>query len=99
MPAEQPPLVLKGGALFDSAARSFRAPADILCREGRIAQVAPSIDPPLGASVIDCSGRYVLPGLIDCHVHITASGDPSELNNARGELWPCERGEQRGMRG
>lgn len=35
--------------------------------------------------VIDCTGKYLLPGLIDCHVHLTASGDPGELNNVRND--------------
>ena len=96
LPAEQQPLLLKGGAIFDSAGRTFRAPVDILCRNGRIAQIARSIDPPSDATVIDCSGRYVLPGLIDCHVHLTSSGDPGDLNNVRSEplavrAWRAER--------
>lgn len=32
---------------------------------------------------LDCRGKYVIPGLIDCHVHLSGSGDPQELNAAR----------------
>ncbi len=58
---------------------------DIVCRGGRIAELAAGATMPAGAAVIDCSGQYLLPGLIDCHVHLTASGNPNELNDARGE--------------
>ena len=45
-------------------------PADILCREGRIAALlAPGESRPEG-EVLDASGCYVLPGGIDAHVHL-----------------------------
>lgn len=83
MPAETAPIVLAGGVVFDGELRTFRH-ADVLVRDGRIAGVAPAISPPPGARSIDASGWYLLPGLIDCHVHLTAKGDPGELNDMRG---------------
>ncbi len=35
------------------------------------------------ARTLDCTGMFILPGLIDCHVHITGSGDPNELAASR----------------
>lgn len=75
-----PPLVLSGGMVFDSATRTFRK-ADLLARAGRIRMAPPGET--AGARSIDCSGKFIIPGLIDCHVHITGSGDPAELNAAR----------------
>jgi imidazolonepropionase-like amidohydrolase len=66
--------------VFDSATRTFRK-ADLLARAGRI-RMAPARET-AGARSIDCSGKFIIPGLIDCHVHITGSGDPAELNAAR----------------
>src|SRR5579871_2586430 len=44
---------------------------------GRIAEVAEGfVDPPPGARVIDLRDRFVLPGLIDCHVHLTGQLGP-----------------------
>lgn len=78
--AENPPLVLRGGAYFDSGTRSFRS-GDIALAEGRIGPIGSA--PPSDARTIDCSGAFVIPGLIDCHVHLSGSGDPQELNAAR----------------
>ncbi len=45
--------------------------ASVLVREDRIALVsAGTIDPPPGATVIDGTGKYLLPGLIDTHIHL-----------------------------
>ncbi|MGI8925020.1 MAG: amidohydrolase family protein [Tepidiformaceae bacterium] len=87
MPAEAPPLLLKGGAVFDSETRSFRAGVDVLCREGRLA-LGRSESGLAGVEEIDCEGLFILPGLIDCHVHITSAGDPNELNDARKQPAP-----------
>jgi hypothetical protein len=45
-------------------------PRDILIEGNRIAQVGRIATPPAGAVVIDGSGRYVLPGLINMHGHL-----------------------------
>ncbi|HYO83060.1 MAG TPA: amidohydrolase/deacetylase family metallohydrolase [Bryobacteraceae bacterium] len=43
---------------------------DVAIRAGRIAAVAPAIEPARAARVIDVKGLYVVPGLIDIHVHV-----------------------------
>jgi imidazolonepropionase-like amidohydrolase len=45
---------------------------DILVENGRIARVAQNISAPAGAQVIDGSGKYVMPGIIDAHSHMMA---------------------------
>ena len=50
----------------------------ILIRDGKIAEVGTDIKAPDGATVIDASGEFVLPGIIDCHSHIAVSGDVNE---------------------
>ena len=39
-------------------------------RDGKIALIAKNIDPNLGKQVIDATGLYVTPGLVDIHVHV-----------------------------
>ncbi|HSG07011.1 MAG TPA: amidohydrolase family protein [Longimicrobiales bacterium] len=45
---------------------------DILVRDGKIAQVGTGIQAPQGAHVVDGTGKYVTPGIIDAHSHIAA---------------------------
>ncbi len=42
----------------------------ILIRDGKIAAVGASIDAPAGTTIVDATGQYVMPGIIDCHSHI-----------------------------
>jgi imidazolonepropionase-like amidohydrolase len=81
-------LLLRNAAVFDSDARTFRAGVDLLCVNGRIGALGAGAAAPEGARSIDCSRLWLLPGLIDCHVHITSAGEPMELNNARAEPAP-----------
>lgn len=73
-----PDLLLRGGFTWDHETRSFRQGIDVLCRDGRIVALGLH-DAPADMPVLDCAGRYVLPGLIDCHVHLTSGGDAGEL--------------------
>ena len=48
---------------------SYRA--DILVEDGRIAEIGKGLATPDGAEVCDASGKLVLPGAIDAHVHVS----------------------------
>ena len=50
----------------------------ILIKDGKIAEVGPSIKAPKDAQVIDAGGQFVIPGIIDCHSHIAVDGDVNE---------------------
>src|SRR2546423_1652806 len=43
--------------------------ADILVRNGKIAAVGPNLKASANATVVDATGKYVTPGIIDCHSH------------------------------
>jgi imidazolonepropionase len=49
----------------------------IACRQGRIAYAGPAADAPAfeADERIDCDGRWITPGLIDCHTHLIHGGD------------------------
>jgi len=50
----------------------------ILIRDGKIAAVGKNVRVPSGAKVIDATGMYVIPGIIDAHSHIAADGGLNE---------------------
>ena len=50
----------------------------ILVRDGKIAAVGTDVQAPAGAKVIDGTGLFVMPGIIDCHTHIAVDGDVNE---------------------
>ena len=63
--------------------------ATVLIRAGRIAAVYPTASRPApnGARVEDLSGKWLIPGLIDAHVHITeSSGDLAHFRDLLGRL-------------
>jgi imidazolonepropionase-like amidohydrolase len=50
----------------------------ILIRDGKIAAVGATVDAPSTATVIDASGLFVTPGIIDCHSHMAIEGGVNE---------------------
>jgi hypothetical protein len=67
------------GRLFDATSESYRQNVAIRIEDARVAAVGAQIPP--GAEVIDLSKYTVLPGLIDCHVHLDSRSDHFE------EIW------------
>lgn len=51
----------------------------VAVRGERIAYAGPAIDlPPAlvqGSEIVDCAGRWITPGLVDCHTHLVYGGD------------------------
>jgi dihydroorotase len=75
--------LLRGGRVIDPA-HGVDGPRDVLVRDGKIAQVS---ETPLTASdvpEISARGRWVLPGLIDLHVHLREPGDEGKETIATG---------------
>ncbi|MEZ5734238.1 MAG: amidohydrolase family protein [Novosphingobium sp.] len=64
-------LLVRNGTVIDGTGAPGRK-ADIRVREGRIAEIAPSLEPQ-GEQVIDATGAVVTPGFIDSHTHFDAT--------------------------
>ena len=62
---------IKCGRLLDVKAGTYIQGAVILVEGERITAVGTSVGIPQGSEVIDLSRMTVLPGLIDCHTHLT----------------------------
>ena len=65
---------IHAGRLIDRPGKPVRGPATIVVENGRIVAVRDGIVAPdrADAKVIDLTGKTVLPGLIDSHVHLTS---------------------------
>lgn len=74
-------LVLRDANVFDSAAGRMLPHRTVVVRGDRIDVVAEAIPTDVGkdARVIDCAGRYVVPGLIDAHVHLVHLADRTRV--------------------
>jgi imidazolonepropionase-like amidohydrolase len=67
-------LVIVGGRVWDGTGSDPR-PATVVVRDDRIVGVqSSSATLPAAAARIDAAGAFVMPGLIDCHVHLSSTG-------------------------
>lgn len=62
---------IRAGHLIDPATGKISDNQIILVRDGKIVEVGPGVSIPAGASVIDLSQSWLMPGLMDAHVHLT----------------------------
>ncbi len=69
---EQYDLLLKGGHVIDPR-NKINEIRDVAIRDRKIAAVAPTIDATTAYKSVDLKGLYVIPGLVDIHVHVFAS--------------------------
>lgn len=68
--------VIHNARIFDGTSDALTAPMSVMIQGNKIARIAPAIEAPTGAAVIDAAGRTLMPGLIDAHTHISWSTVP-----------------------
>lgn len=74
------PFILAGATVFDGVSAQPRTGWSILADKGRIQWLGPAdATPSFNGPTYQASGYMVLPGLIDCHVHLANDGDPDFL--------------------
>ncbi|MGX1162177.1 imidazolonepropionase-like amidohydrolase [Arthrobacter sp. SLBN-100] len=65
-------LVIRHASVLDVSAGTYSV-ADVVSSDGKISSVGPDAEAPPGAHEVDGTGKFIIPGLIDCHVHVVAS--------------------------
>jgi imidazolonepropionase-like amidohydrolase len=83
-PVQAQSLLVHGGTLIDGTGRGVTPDAQILIRDGVIADIRSggSLDNPAGVQVVEANGKFIIPGLIDSHIHYRDSN--AELFLAHG---------------
>ena len=107
------PVLIRGGTVMTAAGEEIER-GDVLLVDGRIEAVGSGIDAPPGATVLDATGRFVTPGIIDAHSHLGVApspgvegmGDTNEATNpvtaevwAAHGVWPHDPGFERALAG
>jgi dihydroorotase len=79
------PFFLRGGRVIDPAS-GIDDNYDVLVIDGEIDALEPagSIEPPADAETLECGGLWIMPGLIDVHVHLRDPGFPQKETIATG---------------
>jgi imidazolonepropionase-like amidohydrolase len=77
-------IVLTNASLIDGSGAAMQRGVTIVIEGGRIVDMGLSVRAPAGSSVIDLSGKYVVPGIINGHGHVgPAPRDPQLRQYAR----------------
>lgn len=67
-------LLLTNGRVLD-AETGFDQIADVAISSGKVERIETDIDPATADDVVDLSGKWVMPGMIDSHVHVANAAD------------------------
>jgi imidazolonepropionase-like amidohydrolase len=78
VPAQTPNAVLIQNATILTVTQGTIEHGSILIRDGKIAAVGADVQVPAGITVIDATGQFIIPGIIDCHSHIAVDGSVNE---------------------
>ena len=80
-------LLLKGGHVIDPKGK-ISAVRDVAIQDGRIAAVSAGIPVSKARKVVDVSGLYVTPGLIDLHAHVFSGTNGGMLAGGHSSIFP-----------
>jgi imidazolonepropionase-like amidohydrolase len=66
-------VLIKNGTVL-TVTKGTLEQTDVLIKDGKISQIGKNITAPAGVKVLDASGHFVMPGIIDAHSHIALDG-------------------------
>jgi imidazolonepropionase-like amidohydrolase len=77
------PVVIRNATIMTAAGQEIPN-GSILLRDGRIIAVGPAVDAPADAVIVDGTGKYVTPGVIDTHSHLGVYAAPGTFGEDDG---------------
>src|SRR5256886_14672428 len=77
-PPDVQPVILIQNATVLTVTQGTIEHGSVLIKDGKISEVGPNVKAPSGAQIIDGTGMFVTPGIIDCHSHIAVDGSVNE---------------------
>jgi imidazolonepropionase-like amidohydrolase len=82
-------VVIRNGTIMTATHGTIQR-GSVLVRNGKIAAVGTNVDVPGGATIIDATGKFVTPGIIDSHSHMALGGntDKDDINEATSPVTP-----------
>jgi len=112
-PLPSTPTLLRGGTVMTAAGQVIPN-GQVLMVDGRIAAVGATVEAPANATVVDATGRWVTPGVIDTHSHLGVYASPGVQAHSDGNeatqpntaevwaehsVWPHDPGFTRALEG
>ena len=82
-PAAAEPVLIRNATVMTGTGETL-AGADVLMVDGRIERVGKELRAPRDAKVVDATGRFVTPGIIDVHSHLGVYPSPGVLAHSDG---------------
>ncbi len=82
VPGQAELLAITNATIWTCGPQGVLENATLLIKSGRIVAVGTDVEVPKGAQLIDASGKYISPGIIDCHSHMGTDGGVNEGTQA-----------------
>jgi imidazolonepropionase-like amidohydrolase len=80
-PVQPAAVLVRNATIWTAGAQGTIENADLLVRGGKIVSVGKGLKAPSGATVVDGTGKHVMPGILDCHSHSAILDQVNECTN------------------
>jgi imidazolonepropionase-like amidohydrolase len=82
VPARDASFAIMGATILTAGPQGTIEKGTILVKDGKIAAIGASVDLPSGLPVVNATGQFVTPGLIDAHSHTAIEGSVNECTDS-----------------
>jgi imidazolonepropionase-like amidohydrolase len=82
-------IALKGGTILTITHGTIDG-GTVVVQKGKITAIGKEVEIPSGIPVIDVTGKYVMPGIVDSHTHIALTDTNEATNPVTPQIWMWE---------